>query len=100
MLLVGLAGFEPTTFGPPDRRANQAAPQPVWRIHLSDRRVGLRIGLIGSPAGGAPDGTEDRRVEAAGPPPVLERGPGPDRVETTVGRAVPGPTPGGPDRAL
>ena len=27
--LVGLAGFEPTTFGPPDRRANQAAPQPV-----------------------------------------------------------------------
>ena len=26
---VGLAGFEPTTFGPPDRRANQAAPQPV-----------------------------------------------------------------------
>ena len=26
---VGLAGFEPATFGPPDRRANQAAPQPV-----------------------------------------------------------------------
>lgn len=30
-VLVGLAGFEPTTFGPPDRRANQAAPQPVRR---------------------------------------------------------------------
>ena len=30
-LVVGLAGFEPTTFGPPDRRANQAAPQPVRR---------------------------------------------------------------------
>ena len=26
---VGLRGFEPPTFGPPDRRANQAAPQPV-----------------------------------------------------------------------
>ena len=29
-VLVGLRGFEPPTFGPPDRRANQAAPQPVW----------------------------------------------------------------------
>ena len=28
-LLVGLPGLEPGTFGPPDRRANQAAPQPV-----------------------------------------------------------------------
>ena len=27
--MVGLRGFEPPTFGPPDRRANQAAPQPV-----------------------------------------------------------------------
>ena len=27
--VVGLPGFEPGTFGPPDRRANQAAPQPV-----------------------------------------------------------------------
>src|SRR5450759_958561 len=27
--LVGLPGLEPGTFGPPDRRANQAAPQPV-----------------------------------------------------------------------
>lgn len=26
---VGLPGFEPGTFGPPDQRANQAAPQPV-----------------------------------------------------------------------
>jgi hypothetical protein len=26
--VVGLTGFEPATFGPPDRRANQAAPQP------------------------------------------------------------------------
>jgi hypothetical protein len=26
--LVGLAGFEPTTSCPPDKRANQAAPQP------------------------------------------------------------------------
>ena len=32
---VGLRGFEPPTFGPPDRRANQAAPQPVWLSHLS-----------------------------------------------------------------
>ena len=29
LLLVGLTGFEPATFGPPDRRANQAAPQPA-----------------------------------------------------------------------
>ena len=29
ILRVGLRGFEPPTFGPPDRRANQAAPQPV-----------------------------------------------------------------------
>ena len=29
VLVVGLRGFEPPTFGPPDRRANQAAPQPV-----------------------------------------------------------------------
>ena len=28
-LFVGLRGFEPPTFGPPDRRANQAAPQPA-----------------------------------------------------------------------
>lgn len=27
--VVGLPGLEPGTFGPPDRRANQAAPQPV-----------------------------------------------------------------------
>ena len=27
-VLVGLAGFEPTTSCPPDKRANQAAPQP------------------------------------------------------------------------
>ena len=27
--VVGLRGFEPPTFGPPDRRANQAAPQPA-----------------------------------------------------------------------
>jgi hypothetical protein len=27
--MVGLPGLEPGTFGPPDRRANQAAPQPV-----------------------------------------------------------------------
>src|SRR5215210_6627800 len=26
---VGVPGFEPGTFGPPDRRANQAAPHPV-----------------------------------------------------------------------
>ena len=31
--MVGLRGFEPPTFGPPDRRANQAAPQPVWLNH-------------------------------------------------------------------
>jgi hypothetical protein len=27
--LIGAAGLEPATFGPPDRRANQAAPRPV-----------------------------------------------------------------------
>ena len=30
---VGLPRFELGTFGPPDRRANQAAPQPVWTAH-------------------------------------------------------------------
>ena len=30
--VVGLPGLEPGTFGPPDRRANQAAPQPVPRL--------------------------------------------------------------------
>ena len=29
VLLVGLAGFEPTTSCPPDKRANQAALQPA-----------------------------------------------------------------------
>ena len=28
---VGAAGFEPATFGPPDQRANQAAPRPAAR---------------------------------------------------------------------
>jgi hypothetical protein len=32
--MVGLRGFEPPTFGPPDRRANQAAPQPAEPITL------------------------------------------------------------------
>jgi hypothetical protein len=30
--VVGLPGLEPGTFGPPDQRANQAAPQPVSRL--------------------------------------------------------------------
>jgi hypothetical protein len=29
-VMVGLAGFEPTTSCPPDKRANQAALQPEW----------------------------------------------------------------------
>ena len=41
--LVGLAGFEPTTFGPPDRRANQAAPQPVEVVTLAEAEVSLGI---------------------------------------------------------
>jgi hypothetical protein len=28
---IGAAGFEPATFGPPDQRANQAAPRPAAR---------------------------------------------------------------------
>jgi hypothetical protein len=31
--MVGLAGFEPTTSCPPDKRANQAAPQPDGVSH-------------------------------------------------------------------
>lgn len=31
LLVVGLAGFEPATSGPPDQRANQPAPQPGKR---------------------------------------------------------------------
>jgi hypothetical protein len=27
--VIGAAGFEPATFGPPDQRANQAAPRPA-----------------------------------------------------------------------
>ena len=39
VLLVGLAGFEPTTSCPPDKRANQAAPQPAFdfRANASPR---------------------------------------------------------------
>ncbi len=42
--LVGLAGLEPATFGPPDQRANQAAPQPVHDLSRGGqcRRAGSR----------------------------------------------------------
>src|SRR5215472_15168244 len=41
---VGLPGFEPGTFGPPDQRANQAAPQPVHGLSRGRqcRRTPLR----------------------------------------------------------
>ena len=39
--VVGLPGLEPGTFGPPDRRANQAAPQPVG-AHACASRAGRR----------------------------------------------------------
>ena len=38
VLMVGLAGFEPTTSCPPDKRANQAALQPEWLLTLSALR--------------------------------------------------------------
>ena len=38
--LVGLAGFEPTTSCPPDKRANQAVPQPDG--DLPYRPMGVR----------------------------------------------------------
>ena len=34
--MVGLAGFEPTTSCPPDKRANQAALQPEWVVSVSE----------------------------------------------------------------
>ena len=42
---VGLGRFELPTFGPPDRRANQAAPQPAVERSL------YRRGSLASPAG-------------------------------------------------
>ena len=39
VLVVGLAGFEPTTSCPPDKRANQAALQPEWIPTLSPQSL-------------------------------------------------------------
>ena len=39
---VGLGRFELPTFGPPDRRANQTAPQPVTRPRLAAAAPGAR----------------------------------------------------------
>jgi hypothetical protein len=41
--VVGLPGLEPGTFGPPDRRANQAAPQPVRGESLRSATRGVRV---------------------------------------------------------
>lgn len=40
--LVGLGRFELPTFGPPDRRANQTAPQPVTGLRLAAAAPGAR----------------------------------------------------------
>ena len=48
MSVVGLPGLEPGTFGPPDRRANQAAPQPVSGASL--RRPRRDLGPVSGPA--------------------------------------------------
>ena len=40
--IVGLAGFEPTTSCPPDKRANQAALQPVLRVY-EKRLITLQV---------------------------------------------------------
>ena len=45
-LFVGLPRFELGTFGPPDRRANQAAPQPA--VERSLYRRGPAAGPAGS----------------------------------------------------
>ena len=60
-LLVGLAGLEPATFGPPDQRANQAAPQPVHGLG----RVGSVDGRVREAAGRQSDSCGSRYHEAS-----------------------------------
>ena len=43
MMMVGLPGFEPGTSCPPDKRANQAAPQPVSQQRLRSFERNARL---------------------------------------------------------
>lgn len=68
--LVGLGRFELPTFGPPDRRANQTAPQPVTGLRLAAAAPGARPRLgvsvkIGRRAAPAVTAAEPR---SPGPP--------------------------------
>ena len=54
---VGLTGFEPATPGPPDRCANQAAPQPA----VDPRQTPVRRGDSRRPVAARPPGVPTRQ---------------------------------------
>ena len=62
MMMVGLPGFEPGTSCPPDKRANQAAPQPAVCLHSRGRITPAR----NRPQNGPSASLSRRRLGRAG----------------------------------